>query len=53
MFCVVEYCKQNNLKAVYATTKRIVKEKNIEGKVVKISEFQHVKFRFYFNEKDY
>ena len=50
VFWVVEYCKQNNLKAVYSTTKRIVKEKNIEGKVVKISEFQHIKFRFYFKD---
>ena len=47
VFWVVEYCKKNNLKAVYATTKRIVKEKNIDDKVVKISEFKHVKFRFY------
>ena len=48
VFWVVEYCKQKNLKAVYATTKRVVKEQNIDGKVVKISEFKHVKFRFYF-----
>ena len=48
VFWVVEYCKQNNLKAVYSTTKRVVKEKNIEGKVVKISEFQHIKFRFFY-----
>ena len=48
VFWIVEYCRKNNLKAVYSTTKRIVKEKNIDGKVVKISEFKHVKFRFYF-----
>ena len=48
VFWVVEYCKQKNLKAIYATTKRVVKEQNIDGKVVKISEFKHVKFRFYF-----
>ena len=48
VFWVVEFCKENNLKAVYATTKRVVKEKNINGKVVKISEFKHIKFRFYF-----
>ena len=48
VFWVVEYCRENNLKAVYATTKRVVKEKEIDGKVVKISEFKHVKYRFYF-----
>ena len=48
VFWVVEYCKKNNIKAVYATTKRVVKEEVIDGKVVKISEFKHVKFRFYF-----
>ena len=48
VFNVVEFCKENNLKAVYSTTKRIVKEKIIDGKVVKISEFKHIKFRRYF-----
>ena len=48
VFWLVEYCKENNLKAVYSTTKRISKEKNIDGKVVKISEFKHIKFRKYF-----
>ena len=48
VFWVVEFCKENNIKAVYATTKRVVKEQNINGKVVKISEFRHIKFRFYF-----
>ena len=52
VFWVVEYCKKNNLKVVYATTKRVVKEKNVDGKVVKISEFKHVKFRFYFKEEN-
>ena len=47
VFWVVEYCKKNNIKAVYATTKRVVKEKVIDGKVVKISEFKHVRFRKY------
>ena len=49
VFWVVEYCRQNNFKAVYATTKRVVKEKKVKGKVVKISEFKHVKFRRYYN----
>jgi len=48
VFNVVEFCKENNLKAVYSTTKRMVKEKIIDGKVVKISEFKHIKFRRYF-----
>ena len=49
VFWVVEYCRQNNFKAVYATTKRVVKEKKIDEKVIKISEFKHVKFRRYYN----
>ena len=48
VFWVAEYCKENNLKAVYATTKRVVKEEVIDGKIVKISEFKHVRFRKYF-----
>ena len=48
VFWVVEYCKKNNLKAIYSTTKRVSKEKKIDGKVIKISEFKHIKFRFYF-----
>ena len=48
VYWLVDYCKENNLKAVYATTKRVVKEEVIDGKVIKISEFKHVKFRFYF-----
>ncbi len=51
VFWVVEYCRKNNLKAIYATTKRFVKEKNIDGKVVKISEFKHIIFRFYFMDR--
>jgi len=48
VFNIVEFCKENNLKAVYSTTKRVVKEKVIDGKVVKISEFKHIKFRKYY-----
>ncbi len=48
VFWVVKYCKKNNIKAVYATTKRVVKEEVIDGKVVKISEFKHVRFRRYY-----
>jgi len=48
VFQIVEFCKENSLKAVYSTTKRIAKEKKVEGKIVKISEFKHVRFRKYF-----
>jgi len=48
VFNVVEFCKESNLKAVYSTTKRVVKEQIIDGKVVKISEFKHIRFRKYF-----
>jgi len=48
VFNVVEFCKESNLKAIYSTTKRVAKEQIIDGKVVKISEFKHIKFRNYF-----
>ena len=48
VFNVVEFCKESNLKAVYSTTKRVSKEKEIDGKIVKISEFKHIRFRRYF-----
>jgi len=48
VFNVVEFCKECNLRAVYSTTKRVVKEQIIDGKVVKISEFKHIKFRRYY-----
>ena len=48
VFQIVEFCKENSLKAIYSTTKRVSKEKKIEGKIVKISEFKHVRFRKYF-----
>ena len=48
VFNIVEFCKDNNLQAVYSTTKRVAKETKIDEKVVKVSELKHVKFRFYF-----
>lgn len=48
VYHIVEFCKKSNLKAVYSTTKRVATEKNIDGKIVKVSEFKHIKFRFYF-----
>jgi len=37
--------KSFGVKAVYATTRRSVQEKTIDGKVVKTSVFEHVRFR--------
>ena len=48
VFNVVEFCKENNLIAIYSTTKRVVKEQKIDGKIVKTSEFKHIRFRRYF-----
>ena len=48
VFNLVEFCKENNLKAVYSTTKRVVKEQIINGKIIKTSEFKHIRFRNYF-----
>jgi len=47
VYYLVDFCKKNGFKVVYATTKRVVKEKKVDGKIIKISEFKHVKFRFY------
>ena len=48
VFQMVEFCKENNLKAIYSTTKRVVKEQIIDGKIIKTSEFRHIRFRNYF-----
>jgi len=42
-FLVVEFCKNNNLIPIYATTKRVAYEK--DG--VKVSRFEFVRFRKY------
>jgi len=44
---LVNYSKQKGLVPVYATTKRVAKEIKNNGKVVKISEFKHIRFRRY------
>ena len=44
---MVNFSKSKGLIPVYATTKRISKEIKKDGKVVKISEFKHIKFRRY------
>ena len=48
VFNIVEFCKSNDLKAIYSTTKRVVKEQIINGKIIKTSEFKHIRFRNYF-----
>lgn len=44
---VVRHIKARGAIAVYATTRRSVVEKHIDGKVVKTSIFEHVRFREY------
>jgi hypothetical protein len=44
---LVSYAKQKGLIPVYSTTKRKAKEIIKNGKVSKISEFKHVRFRKY------
>jgi len=41
------FCKQKGLVPVYATTKRVAKEIKKGDKVVKISEFKHIRYRKY------
>jgi hypothetical protein len=44
---LVNFSKSKGLIPVYATTKRISKDIKKDGKVVKISEFKHIRFRKY------
>ncbi len=44
---MIEFCKKEGIRAVYATTKRIAKEMIADGRVVKNSIFKHVRFREY------
>ena len=44
-YSIVNFCKKNGIKAIYATTKRTIKESVVGDKVVKNSIFEHVKFR--------
>ena len=44
-YSIVNFCKKNGIKAIYATTKRTIKESMVGDKVVKNSIFEHVKFR--------
>jgi len=42
---MASFVKSINGVAIYATTKRNVEEKEIDGKIVKTSVFEHVRFR--------
>ena len=44
---MVQYAKKNKLVPIYATTQRITTEIKKGTKIVKISEFKHIKFRKY------
>ena len=44
-YIMINYAKSLGLHAVYATTRRISKEKIINGKTIKESVFEHVRFR--------
>ena len=46
-FAMVEFAKSLGLQAIYATTKRVVTEKIVDGKSVKTTIFSHVRFREY------
>jgi len=46
-YAMVNFVKSLNLTAVHATTTRNVEEKRVNGKVVKTSVFEHVRFRKY------
>jgi len=44
---MVEFSRAIGLKPIYATTRRVVEEKEENGEVIKISRFKHVRFREY------
>ncbi len=44
-YSIVSFIKSIDMVAVYATTRRVVEEKEIDGKIVKTSVFEHVRFR--------
>jgi hypothetical protein len=44
---MVDFCFQKGFVPVYATTKRNTVEKMENGKLIKVSEFEHVRFRRY------
>ena len=44
---VVDFCFKNSFVPVYATTKRNTNEKIENGKLIKVSQFEHIRFRKY------
>ena len=44
---VVDFCFKHSLVPVYATTKRNTIEKIENGKLIKVSQFEHIRFRKY------
>ena len=42
---MINFSKDLGLKAVYATTKRVIEEEIIENQTVKKSIFEHIRFR--------
>jgi hypothetical protein len=44
---IVDFCFKRDFVPVYATTKRNTVEKMENGKLIKISQFEHVRFRKY------
>ncbi len=47
VFTVVDFCFYNGLVPVYATTKRNTIEKMENGRLIKVSQFEHIRFRKY------
>jgi hypothetical protein len=43
----VDYCRQKSLLPVYATSERVSKEIRKGDRIIKTSEFRHIKFRRY------
>ena len=46
-YSMVLFIRNLGFKGIYATTKRNVVEREVEGKVIKTSVFEHVRFREY------
>ncbi len=44
---VVDFCFKHSLVPIYATTKRNTIEKIENGKLIKVSQFEHIRFRKY------
>jgi len=47
VYSIVDFCFKNGFVPIYATTKRISKERNLGFKTEKISLFEHIAYRKY------